>query len=113
MFLNDTLKMFQNCVVLALIGCASWDVRLGAAEALTPSQPLAGATVAAATVTLPASCDIERLTELVSQATGVPLQWGAGKIRAFPAGPPCLPVRMVNKPRLASGAGFVGAGHRI
>ena len=86
MFLNDTLKMFQNCVVLALIGCASWDVRLGAAEALTPSQPLAGATVAggtvaAATVTLPASCDIERLTELVSQATGVPLQWGAGKIQ--------------------------------
>ena len=34
-----------------------------------------------ATVTLPATCDLERLTELVSQTTGTALHWGTGKIQ--------------------------------
>ena len=58
--------------VLALsLTCAT---TIGHAADATPTLP-------EATVTLPATCDLERLTDLVSQTTGASLHWGAGKIQ--------------------------------
>ncbi len=39
------------------------------------------ATNAEATITLPATCDLERLTELVSQTAGIRLHWSTGRIQ--------------------------------
>lgn len=69
-------RFVASSPVIALIASVCLVNVFWAAEG--PAVPLAATE---ATVTLPATCDLERLTELVSQATGASLHWGAGKIQ--------------------------------
>ncbi len=56
-------------------------VAVGQLSAVEPGAMPGSVPANDSSVTLPTTCDLERLTDLVSQAAGVSMHWGAGKVQ--------------------------------